>query len=492
MAANNLAKWDGSNWSALGSGSNGAIQAISTDGTNLYAGGQFTSIGGVSTQGTAMWNGSNWSALDGGIPGTVYDIIWHNGSLYAGGSFNTVDGTNVAAKMIARWDGSNWYTLGAGVNSTVYAVAASGTDIYVGGEFGTAGSVAATKIAKWNGTDWSALGTGLSAAPSEIKISGSDLYAGGGFATAGGITVNGIARWDITSSTWNALGAGVTGSVYTMTIVGGQLYAGGTITAAGGGAVSFIAKWTGSAWASLGSSLDGHVYSIVPSLEYQCFLVGGVFTGYSTESIAKRIAKFTDSDNPLPVELTSFSGSFFSGAVQLNWQTATEVDNYGFEIEKKDTYSDWKKLSLVEGHGTCNSPKYYSFVDESVTAGNTYSYRLKQIDGDGSFIYSHIINISTGAVSGYTLEQNFPNPVSTGTLSGNSETVIRFELPVAGNIRLDVFNTSGEKVATMVEGFREAGVHSHRFNAKGLASGIYFYTLEAGGKRLTGKMMLLR
>lgn len=492
VAANNIAKWDGTVWSALGSGTDGAVYALATDGTNLYAGGYFFHVGGITTHSIGMWNGTSWSAVAGGIPGYVYDMIYANGSIYAGGSFNTVDGTNVAAKMIARWDGSAWHMLGSGLSLTVYAIAASGTDIYVGGEFLLAGGSGATRIAKWNGLTWSALGTGLSAAPSDIKISGNDLYAGGTFATAGGVTVNNIARWDISGGSWNALGSGTNGGIAYMAIVGGQLYAGGAFTQAGGGATLNIAKWNGSSWSSLGANLDGTVYTIVPSWEYQGFLVGGSFISYSTESLTKRIAKFTDSDNPLPVELVSFSGRPSGNSIQLNWQTATEIDNNGFAIERINQNSDWQKTGFVEGHGSSNSPKYYSFTDHSVISGSTYFYRLKQIDGDGSFTYSNIIEISASAITDFTLEQNYPNPFSAGSLSGNPETVIRFALPVAGDVKLEVFDIQGVKVAVIAEGFMEAGVHSVRFSAEGLASGLYIYSLEAGGKKLTGKMLLLR
>jgi len=214
-------------------------------------------------------------------------------------------------------------------------------------------------------------------------------------------------------------------------------------------------------------------------------IYGGDFLVSNGNIFTQRIAKFTDSDNPLPVELTSFSGSFMNAAVRLNWQTATEVDNYGFEIERKDASTEWRKIGFVEGHGISNSPKYYSLSDNSVTKGTAYSYRLIQIDGDGSFTYSHIINISTGVVSDYTLEQNFPNPF-------NPETVILFALPTPGEITLEVFNTQGEKVAVLTDGYHEAGVHSVRFKAEGLASGVYFYTLFSDKTQITKKLTILR
>ncbi len=102
-----------------------------------------------------------------------------------------------------------------------------------------------------------------------------------------------------------------------------------------------------------------------------------------------------------------------------------------------------------------------------------------------------MINISTGVISDYTLEQNFPNPFSAGAYD-NPETVIRFELPTAGEIRLELYSPAGERLSTLAEGFREAGVHSVRLNGEGLASGIYYYTLRSDGTQLTRKMILLR
>ncbi len=482
ISLSNIAKWDGTNWHALGTGANAAVNALITDGTTLYAGGSFTSIGGVSSS-LAKWNGSSWSTVGGQSVsgGGVNTLLFNNGLLYAGGDFTFVGVTNI--KRVAAFDGSNWYSFGSGFDQGVNALAHDGTTLYAGGGFTTSGGVTARRVAKWNGSSWVELGTGLDNSCYSLLCIGSDLYAAGYFTTAGGVAAKNIAKWN--GSAWSALGDGLNLSVYSLTEMNGDIYAGGAFTSSGVNSMKYMAKWNGSSWTNIGANLDGAVWAILPSWHFQSFIVGGQFISFDLTSLSKRIAKFTDSDNPLPVELVSFSGSLRNDAIHLNWQTATEVDNYGFEVERKSTKSDWLNIGFIDGHGTCNSPKYYSFTDKSVLSGEKYQYRLKQIDGDGSFTYSNIIEISASAITGYTLEQNYPNPF-------NPETVIRYSLPVQGNIRLEVFNTHGEKVAVLAEGFQESGVHSVVFSAEELASGVYFYTLVTGDKKITRKMILLR
>lgn len=489
-AALNIATWDGTSWHALGTGANGAVKSLATDGTNLYAGGDFSSIGGVPSK-LAKWNGSSWSTVGGQSlsGGGVNALLWRSGTLYAAGDFNYVGSTNIL--RIAAFDGTSWSGFGSGFDAAVSALAHDGTTLYAGGGFTTSGGVTARRVAKWNGSTWVELGTGLdNNSCYSLLFAGSDLYAAGSFTTAGGVAVKNIAKWN--GSAWSALGDGLNTYVYSLAEMNGDIYAGGAFTSSGVNTMKYLAKWDGSSWTNIGANLDGAVYAILPSWHYQSFIVGGQFISFDLTSLSKRIAKFTDSDNPLPVELVSFSGRLVGKSIQLNWQTATEIDNNGFEVERKTQNSDWQKTGFIEGHGTSNSPKYYSFTDNSVLSGSTYSYRLKQIDGDGTFTYSNIIEISASSITDFTLEQNYPNPFSAGSLSGNPETVIRFALPVAGDVRLDIFNSAGERIVTLAEGPREEGVHSVKFSADGLASGIYFYTLEAGGKKLTGKMMLLR
>jgi hypothetical protein len=191
----------------------------------------------------------------------------------------------------------------------------------------------------------------------------------------------------------------------------------------------------------------------------------------------------------LPVELSSFSASLVNNGVRLNWRTETEVNNYGFEIEREvgsrqSVVSKWDVIGFVEGHGNSNSPKEYLFIDDEITSGQ-YAYRLKQIDNDGKFEYSKIIEIDVDAPLEFELSQNYPNPF-------NPSTTIKFSLPITSNVKLSVFNILGEEVQILVNDTKEAGVYTINFDVSQLNSGIYFYKLETRNFLEVKKMSLIR
>ena len=152
-----------------------------------------------------------------GLNGTVSALAVSGSTLYAGGYFTTAGG--IAANYIAQWNGSSWSALGSGMNGYVSALAVSGSTLYAGGNFTTAGGSAANYIAQWNGSSWSALGSGMNGYVSALAVSGSTLYAGGYFTTAGGNAANYIAQWN--GSSWSALGSGMGGSGYLCVCAGG-------------------------------------------------------------------------------------------------------------------------------------------------------------------------------------------------------------------------------------------------------------------------------
>jgi hypothetical protein len=191
--------------------------------------------------------------------------------------------------------------------------------------------------------------------------------------------------------------------------------------------------------------------------------------------------------NPLPVELTSFSATTIGSTVKLSWKTETEVSNYGFEVERYALSAErqaWEKIGFVNGNGNSNSPKSYTYEDKDVTAGK-YSYRLKQIDNDGQFEYSKTIEVDLGVPKKFELSQNYPNPF-------NPTTTIKFNLPEAGNVKLTLFNILGQEIKTLVNEFKESGVHTINFDASELNSGMYIYKIEAGNFVQTRKMTLVK
>ena len=199
------------------------------------------------------------------------------------------------------------------------------------------------------------------------------------------------------------------------------------------------------------------------------------------------IDDFIIDESALPVELSFFSATLLDYGVKLKWRTETEVSNYGFDVERKrqEVRSEtWERIGFVEGHGNSNSPKEYSFVDGNVTAGK-YSYRLKQLDTDGNYEYSKVIDVEFSSPTEFELSQNYPNPF-------NPVTTISYSLPESGNVKLAVYNLLGEQVAELVNGFMEAGIHKINFNAENLNSGIYLYMLDTEKGTLMNKMTLLR
>ena len=190
-------------------------------------------------------------------------------------------------------------------------------------------------------------------------------------------------------------------------------------------------------------------------------------------------------DKILPIELTSFTSSIIGNVVNLNWETATEVNNYGFEVLRQ-TQDDkqWTNIGFVNGNGNSNSPKYYSFEDKNVVNGK-YSYRLKQIDTDGKYEYSKVIEVDLGTPKEYSLLQNFPNPF-------NPSTKIKFRLPEKQMVSLRVFNMLGEMVKNLIHEEREAGTYTVAFDGSGLPSGIYMYRLETANYIANRKMVLVK
>lgn len=183
----------------------------------------------------------------------------------------------------------------------------------------------------------------------------------------------------------------------------------------------------------------------------------------------------------LPVELTSFTASLNDKDIILNWKTASETNNYGFEVQKSKDGVNYLTLGFVKGQGNTSSGASYSYIDRG-TEGKNY-YRLKQIDFDGSFSYSNVVETENYTVTGYRLYQNYPNPF-------NPITRISFNMAVAGEAELSVYNSLGEKVGTLLKSNISAGKHSVDFNAEGFSSGVYIYELRTSDLTLRNKMII--
>lgn len=191
---------------------------------------------------------------------------------------------------------------------------------------------------------------------------------------------------------------------------------------------------------------------------------------------------------PLPVELVSFNATAEKNNVELKWKTETEVNNYGFEVERQAHTSTtlsvtaWEKIGFVQGNGNSNSPKEYSYIDKNPIGGNKFQYRLKQIDNDGKFEYSDIVEI-TVVPDKFELSQNYPNPF-------NPSTIIKYSIAKSSVVSLKVFDILGREVRTLVNEYQAPGSYEVKFDASGLASSIYIYTIKAGNLIESRKMIL--
>src|SRR4051812_337696 len=269
VTAHKAARWDGTNWSALGSGLTfelATINCIAADGTNVWVGGVIWDVDGRPAQNVARWDGTNWSSAGNGIVEMVNALALHDGQVYAG--HGTWD-VPVFGHFILKFDGTNWVPLGGGLNTfghyvlPVKTISFAGDDLYVGGDFYQAGSIDATNIAKWDGSQWSALDTGVYDRSSRdggtplvhsVVAIGTNVYVAGDFTNASGVAVRNLARWD--GKSWSSM-SGSQSPILALAELGGELYAAGRLNEIGGTPVSLVGRWNGSVWAPLDSGLSG-------------------------------------------------------------------------------------------------------------------------------------------------------------------------------------------------------------------------------------------
>ena len=189
----------------------------------------------------------------------------------------------------------------------------------------------------------------------------------------------------------------------------------------------------------------------------------------------------------LPVQLISFSAVASGLTAHLRWSTASETNNYGFEVyRKRGESADWNQIGFVEGHGTTLAPQSYTYIDQSVAFGK-HSYRIKQVDLDGnSQTFPEMeVNVGVGPDK-FVLAQNYPNPF-------NPSTIVEFVVPQSGFATIKVYNMLGQEIATLFESNADAGrINTARFIAPNLPSGLYFYTLRSAGKTDTKRMLLMK
>jgi hypothetical protein len=386
---NRIARWDGANWNDVGGGTMGGssganrVLAIAGQGSDVYVGGTFTGVGGISVSNIAHWDGFNWWNMGVGFDSTVGALAVSGNFVYAGGGFtNVMDPFPFTVNHIAMWDGFNWYNLGSGVNAngTVNAIAVSGNLVYVGGTFTNASGVTANRIAVWDGGSWASLGTGtqngLNGTVLALAINGSDVYVGGTFTNAGTTVVRGIAKWNGTS--WSGLGSGATGTsaaeVRALAFGGdGKLYCCGRFTNMSGVAASSIARWDGTKWEALGSGFFADtaiVRGIGLAIQGNDVYAVGTFVGAGLTD-SSGIARWNDTIDFTPPLTMKFSraqslpGNSFKSRL-------TTTDRTTYVIEYSDNLQTWTPLMT-------NFSTQLDFTNAVSSPSNRRIFRARQI-----------------------------------------------------------------------------------------------------------------
>lgn len=302
LLVSGVAAWNGSTWSAVGAASGvvdqsepGTVYAFAVNGTTLYAGGSFDTIGGVAANSVAQWSGGAWHALGTGIveysiPGTVQALAYQGGKLYASGSMS--DAGDDGQPNAAVWNGSTWTTIGAaGIDNEAYAMADSATGVVVAGMFANAGTISLNAIGTWTGTHWLPFGLGVSYGSNAGSIgglgaAGASLFAGGNFQYAGSVPTPFVAHFNGTA--WDSTNGGANQIVDAVLVSGTNVYIGGAFSQVGGVPATNIARWDGTAWHAMGSGTDSNVNAL---LMYDGQLwAGGAFThagGLSANKVAR-------------------------------------------------------------------------------------------------------------------------------------------------------------------------------------------------------------
>jgi hypothetical protein len=282
--ANSIAKWDGTNWSALGTGvtdsvlnfaSMPIVTSIAAIGNDIYVGGRFNRAGTSPARGFAKWDGTKWAALMDTVGNfdTVFTIASVGGSVYAGGVIRT--GVGLPSGSVRRWNGTGWDTLGLEFDRQVRAIAVYNNMLYIGGDFTKVGQTSARGLVVYDPASKTVtpVPNGPNGNVRTIVVDGNTLYIGGDFEQIGGIAASRIVKWTPSSNAWTALGSGFSKTVFAIGVYTGGIYAGGDFSTSTGDAGNFVARWDGTQWLPVGDGTDSRVYALAP-VGYELYMGG--------------------------------------------------------------------------------------------------------------------------------------------------------------------------------------------------------------------------
>ncbi len=457
---------------------NGIINSVDVNKNTgeVYVGGAFTSINGVSANRVARYNGTQWQPLGQGFNNTVMTIlVASSGNVYAGGSF-TNSGVNQRLR-VAVWSGTSWLALGSGFDNIVYALV-KGADgkLYAGGSFTKSGdgSKNLNHIAYWDGSTWDEPSLGVGSSGDYVMALSTDtlgnVYVGGKFQTAGGISASNIARWNTTTSTWHPLGSGVNGAVYAIAVdSSGRVYVGGEFTTAGATTVNRIALWDGISWSSLGTGADGIVYALEISNRLTLF-VGGMFNYVGNTEGPNHLAWWHQSGwNPITSGVQGSSFYIRSLALDSNnnlyvagsFYTAGNVESYNIAKLKKPPIFE---INYVSGPG-------------GIIAGDSHQYVMRGDDGT---------QVTAQPLTGFQFDRWSDGNTSPSRIETNVASDLQFTayfLPT--NEGFPQEGTSEGSLEGYTEGFYDGQLEGNvegSIGGEGNADGVIEGIFEGGGE----------
>jgi hypothetical protein len=376
----------------------------------------------------------------------------------SGVSFTDANNGTVVGGIILRTTngGTDWILQPSGTTEYLYAV--SFIDANNETAVGSAGTILRTTN---GGTDWTSQTSGTTYGL--LGVSFPDANTGTAVGEHGTIlrTING-------GTDWTAQTSGTTRDLL---------------------GVSFTDPNNGTAVGDVGTILrttDGGTTWTLQSSGTSNLLYGVSFTDANNGTVVGDVGTIlrTTNGGGIPVELTSFTALTNGEEVILNWSTATELNNHGFEVERSEDNICFDKVGFIPGFGTTTEPKSYSFSDQSINNG-TYYYRLKQIDFNGTHEYSGVVEVEFRSFNSYLLEQNYPNPF-------NPSTKIKYWIQQSSNVTIKVFDILGNEIETLVNEEKPVGTYEITWYAEDLPSGFYFYTINAENFVETKKMILMK
>ncbi len=504
---------NGATWSQSGL-ANSMLQTLFSSGSDLYAGAAFFGGAARSTD-----YGNTWIM----IPGLEYKWVMSfaanenhifAGAIY-GGAFRSDD------------NGNSFAPINSGLDNRVSTLAVMDTSTIFAGT-GDPNGQAAIGIYRSldNGDSWTQVNNGLPPTLMvwSFAVAGSNLFASS--STSDGRAANVYLSTDM-GENWSSVTTGlVSNYIQTLYINGTTLLAGtigsgtwwrplsemlpATLPSAPSNlqaiadTFSVDLFWDDNSDNELGFKIERKDDSLsVPGTWTLIDSVGANETAFTDTGLTPntvysyKVYAYNEAGNSIsdsvqtvtiiPVELISFTASVSGNKISLNWSTATEINNRGFEVQRSESGGqrpEWEKVGYAAGFGTTTEPKSYKFTDDKATTGK-YRYRLKQIDFNGAFKYSNEIEVNVELPLQFSLSQNYPNPF-------NPSTLIKYSIPDDGFVRLGVYNILGQEVEELVNGNLRAGNHEIIFNAQGLASGVYYYRLESDNNAAVKKLLLLK